>query len=231
MRTRLIQLFLPIVLASGLSAQEIKPVEPEFKDYIPMLENAGYELYTFDISSLLPKRYDLRFSIRMYNGDKVKEYPQGGITNLLFASDFPESVSISPEEMADPEHGIYTQAKRLNIGFSPTPADSTKNLHIDVENMASKGTILPLRHVENAPGMKKLYEYGSRRFKIDSITAGEFIPLVLFGSYWWDEKANINRFCGERELSADLTDEILKHIPHYYIIGVTLTKTDEEDKK
>lgn len=232
MRPRLFPLMLSIVLASGLSAQEIKPVEPEFKDYIPLLNMAGYEIYTFDISSLLPERYNLIFSVREYdNGNMTDNTSQWGARNLTFASEFPESAPVNPEEMADPEHGIYTQAKRINIGFFPNPTDSIKKVYLEVENMSTMGSNLYLHRVENGWGIENLYTYDTRRFKTDSITAGEFIPLVLVGSYWWDKAANVTRFCGETELSPDLSDEILKHIPHYYIIGVTLTKTDEENKK
>ncbi|MDE6303234.1 MAG: DUF5041 domain-containing protein, partial [Paramuribaculum sp.] len=64
--------------------------------------------------------------------------------------------------------------------------------------------------------------YGTRAFKTTEIKTGEFIPLVLFGSYWLDKEFSIFRFCGENELSADLSDYLTKSVPYFYIIGVQI---------
>jgi hypothetical protein len=46
----------------------------------------------------------------------------------------------------------------------------------------------------------------------------------LFGSSWYDERFNIYRFCGENEINPDMSSEILKDVPHYYVIGVKFNK-------
>ena len=48
--------------------------------------------------------------------------------------------------------------------------------------------------------------------------------MVLFGSMWWDEKANVHRFCGANEIDRDMSTDILKYIPHYYVIGIKVSK-------
>lgn len=68
------------------------------------------------------------------------------------------------------------------------------------------------------------YKYGYRPFKVDVIQLGDYIPLLMVGSYWYDQKLNVIRFCGESELPADLSSEMLSKIPHYYVIGVIIRK-------
>ena len=41
---------------------------------------------------------------------------------------------------------------------------------------------------------------------------------------WLDERYNIIRFCGEKEIDPELSSEILKHLPHYYILGLKYEK-------
>lgn len=74
-----------------------------------------------------------------------------------------------------------------------------------------------------APG-KEEYMYDYRPFKVGAIQLGEFIPLVLFGSYWYDEEAGFFRFCGEDELEPDLSSKMVASIPHYYVLGICVTK-------
>lgn len=60
--------------------------------------------------------------------------------------------------------------------------------------------------------------------KVDTVSIGEFVPLVLLGTWWYDEDAQIIRFCGDDELAADMSSGMLKRIPHYYVIGVIVTR-------
>ena len=53
---------------------------------------------------------------------------------------------------------------------------------------------------------------------------GEFTPLVLYGSAWFDSEAGIFRFCGENEISPDMHEDIVKDIPEFYVIGVIIKK-------
>ena len=45
-----------------------------------------------------------------------------------------------------------------------------------------------------------------------------------YTSAWLDEKPNIIRFCGDKEILADMSSEILKYLPHYYVIGVRFVR-------
>ena len=71
---------------------------------------------------------------------------------------------------------------------------------------------------------KKHFNYHTRPFIIEAFEVDKFIPLVLFGSSWYDERFNVIRFCGEREIDPDLSSEILKDVPHYYVLGIKFVK-------
>jgi len=75
------------------------------------------------------------------------------------------------------------------------------------------------------PYTKKLtYAYDSRPFKIDKFEEGNFIPLVLLGSFWLDTEHGFLRFCGANEMDPDMSTELLEDTPHYFVIGVEIRK-------
>ena len=92
-----------------------------------------------------------------------------------------------------------------------------------VENIGALKKSLALKPQTVSPG-KEEYMYDYFPFKVDKIQLGEFIPLVMLGSYWFDEEAGFFRFCGEDELEADLSSKILSLVPHYYVFGMSVTK-------
>ncbi|WP_373151839.1 DUF5041 domain-containing protein, partial [Bacteroides caccae] len=62
-----------------------------------------------------------------------------------------------------------------------------------------------------------------------SLHCFEFVELtlILYGSAWLDKQHDIIRFCGEREIDPEMKAEILKDIPHYFVIGIEL-KAEKE---
>lgn len=211
------------------NSKGIKKLEVSVNDYIPLLTRSGYEAFPFDISSLTDGKYFLNVKIKEYkDGVEVCDNILGDYSyfpNMMLLSEFPEDsqASITSDKMADPERGIYTMAKKMMIGFTPVVNDSIKPLVIEIENIGGRDVSLPmLPQFENNDSVngKKLYVYQARPFESGAFATGQFIPLVLFGSIWYDEKYGIHRFCGESEINPDMSSEILKYIPHYYIIGV-----------
>ncbi|WP_336617875.1 DUF5041 domain-containing protein [Bacteroides acidifaciens] len=112
--------------------------------------------------------------------------------------------------------------------FSCPYNDSTSVCTINVPGAMRGGVPLKLRPVEKYHS----YVYYPRPFKFQTIKEGEEehfkIPLILYGSAWLDEKYNIIRFCGEKEIDPEMKAEILKDIPHYYIIGIEF-KSDKKE--
>lgn len=52
------------------------------------------------------------------------------------------------------------------------------------------------------------------------------IPLVLYGSGWEDTRYDVVRFCGESEIDLEKKVDILSKIPHHYVLGLELKKTE-----
>ena len=218
------------IFSLHVNAQELKRTQPDISDYIPLLNAAGYEVFTFDLSSLKDDTYNIEFVIREYvDGVLVSGSPENDFRyytrNRRMLSDFPEEVQkeiISDGHVYDLDKGILSLGKKLSIGFTPS-ADSLKNVSILLENMAELRRALPMKPLTVSP-FEGQYSYGSRPFSVGAIELGEFTPLVMFGSYWYDEEAQVVRFCGEDEIAADFSTKMLSKIPHYYVLGITVTK-------
>ena len=218
------------ILSIGVNAQELKRTEPDFSDYIPLLKAAGYEVYTFDISSLKDNTYNLSFVIREYaKGERVSgsdnDVVSFTVPSRRMISELPEASQrqlLAERGAYDMEKGIFKLAEKLSIGFSPS-ADSLKTMTLSVDNMGLARRNLALKRLDG-PVHGREYGYAIRPFRVDTIRIGDFTPLLLIGSFWYDERAKIFRFCGEREFPADMSSETLKLVPHYYVVGIKLTQ-------
>lgn len=214
--------------ANVATQKTINVREPNVKDVMSLLEQSGYQLFTYDLSELLDNRYNITVRIREYaNGEQVgKDRVLGLGENKWMVSDFDPSVQaeITPEMMVDPASQTYIWADQLNIGFYPSGIDSVAYATITTSMGGYPKQPFNLRPIEQ---YRNRYEYGVRQFKIDEFEPNKFIPLIFYGSYWFDERANVVRFCGDAELTSDLSNEIVQYVPHFYIIGVEFQPQDE----
>lgn len=225
--------FLTLKIAN---AKEIRPIDPASQDYVKLLNSAGYEAFTFDISDLLDKKYFVTFKIREYGPELINDNVgglgwYGGIRNITYLKDFDEEsqATVTPEEMADPDRGIYSMAEKILIGATPVINDSILPVVMDLGKQGARYHHLAMRpqYANNdSINGKKIYRYYTRRFIVKDLKMGEFIPLVLFGSIWWDDKFKVYRFCGENEIDPDMSTQILKYIPHYFVIGVEIKEAE-----
>lgn len=212
----------------------IKPVEATAEDYISLLNLNGYKAYSFDISSLLDGQYYIVLSIKEYkDGNLVADSIDGNDrcfslgNNMYLISDLPKKIQdeLQSDDIADPDRGIFKVAKKIMIGFYPGNNETVKNMMVNLENMSAHSQFLNLypqyRNNDSING-EKLYMYLSKPFKTAEFVTDQFIPLVLLGSAWYDERFNFHRFCGEKEIDPDMSSELLQYVPHYYIIGVEL---------
>ena len=113
-------------------------------------------------------------------------------------------------------------AKTLSIGFSPirsVKADSVVTVSVRPEHQNGLARDLVLKPVPDAP--ETIYLYEKVPIRGSALRPNTFIPLALYGSFWWDSNYKICRFCGEKELTEENIKEsdYFKHSPHYYIIG------------
>ena len=234
--------WIPLLVIALISlradAQEIKAVSPDFKGYEALLNAAGYELYSFDISELAPKKYLMEFSVREYRyGEKVEpsfngfKLPEYAFSNLKYLSDVLKSLKDEKEieecrsTAVDPANDIYSMTDRINIGLLPGEADSIKKYFISAGNMGSGGykfELLPLTIPGKQASAKPRYRYVTRPFEMpDTLKTNEFIPLICLMSMYYDEECNIFRSCGESTLSPDIKKSpLLERTPDCFIIGV-----------
>ena len=227
-----------MIASTTLRAQEVKPIEASIEDYIALLNQNGYQAYSFDISPMKDATYQVQFEVREYvadNPEPVSVQPYGrGFKSRTMVSDFMWR-ELSEEELADIrdasvdyENGVYSRAEKITVGFMPCENDSTEVGRLYVENQGSSGFSLKLKPI-NHHGVYDddvIYQYKPVPFKTSIFENGKFIPLAVYASFWFDEKYSIIRFCGAKEIDPDMSTEILKDTPHYYVIGVTLTKVE-----
>lgn len=218
--------------ATSILAQSIKRVDSNFSDYVKLLNASGYQAYTFDISELKDSTYKITFEVKEYNSESkepVETKELGTFKNRQMVKDFMWR-EIDEKEMEDIKNssidfnnGVYSRGEKIIVGLYPEDTDSTKNLLVSVENYGTSIRHLFLKKVHDEKYDKYFYAYSDRPFKVTDFKTNTFIPLVLYGSVWYDPKIEMCRFCGESEIDPEMTAEILKHIPNYYVIGVTFT--------
>ena len=219
-----------------MQAQEVKQIEASVDDYVALLNQSGYQAYSFDISQLMDTTYYVQFEVREYvagNPDPVMVQPYGrGLKNRTMVKDFMWR-ELSEEELADIraasvdyENGVYSRAEKITVGFLPCKNDSTEVGKLFVENQGASGFSLSLKQIDHKGAYNEdvIYSYNTLPFKTSAFEEGKFIPLAAYASFWFDERFNIIRFCGATELDPDMTTEILKDTPHYFVIGVIFSK-------
>ena len=218
-----------LALSCAAFCQQIKNKNIEVDELFTLLNASGYELFSYDISEMLNERYSIVFVKKEFSaGKEIDSSDLNTLQNKLLLSDFPETslqdILDAGLSIIDPETQAIYHADKISLGFYPSDNDSTKFMQINVPNMGNIRLPIKLRGLSMKDSNEKYFSYNTRPFKIETFEESKFIPLVLFGSSWYDERFNIFRFCGEREIKPDMSSEILKDVPHYYIIGVKFIK-------
>ncbi|MBQ9640903.1 MAG: DUF5041 domain-containing protein [Bacteroidaceae bacterium] len=177
--------------------QEIKMNEPSISDYLPLLNAKGYMAYSFNTKKLKGTEVE----------PVVMEYVKGK----------------EPKEVLG-FNVVMSLDKKLIIGFRPSDNDSTANYLFHFGENRCFGGRLKLNPIFDPEKPEdKWYMYDSRPFElVPPFEKGKFIPLVLYGSYWYDPKAGGCRFCGDSTIKPDLSSDIVKYIPHYYVLGIKI---------
>ena len=186
-------LFVSCVLKG--QGNETKSAEAKPKDAVEQKKPQDDNVLTYDISSLQDSASLIILVIREYN--------QLGMVNEM-------------------KWQSLKMAKTLSIGFSPrqsVQSDSMVTVYVRPNRCNGLARDLVLKPVPDAPETFFLYE--KVPIRVSALRPNTFIPLALYGSFWWDSKYKICRFCGEKELTEENIKEsdYFKHSPHYYIIG------------
>lgn len=218
-----------LTLSYAAFGQQIKNKDVELDDFITLLKASGYELFSYDITEMLNERYDITFVKKEFEaGKEIETSDFITLPNKRLLTDFPEASRQEALDagisIIDTETQAIAHAEKISFGFSPSDNDSTKFIQINVPNFANMSNPLKLRGLPAKDSDKKHFGYHTRPFKITAFEEDKFIPLILFGSSWYDERFDFYRFCGEIEIEPDMSSEILKDVPHYYVIGVKFVK-------
>lgn len=198
------------VLSGWAQSADIKTAEPYIKDYIELLNQEGFQIFSFDVSSLNEGNYVIT--------PEVRSYPEGEKYDP-----FDMVIHYTNRDMT--ENGELVHAlDRINLSFTPSKNDSIRVMQFHVGNVGNRPFIFILHPIKNEDTGEMEISYGFRQFKVDKINIGGFTPLLMYGSYWYDKDSHMLRQCGEMDLEPDLSSAILKQIPHYYVIGFNVEK-------
>lgn len=120
MKQTIINIMLALVALTG-QAQEIKRVTATAEDFMEHMKMYGYEVFTYDISSLRDSVSGFIPVIREYDKTgMINEEKLANFETRMMISDFNEKdqQEIYAENDADDiERGIYRLSKILSIGF------------------------------------------------------------------------------------------------------------------
>lgn len=218
---------------STLSAQALKPVKPDFDAYVSLLQADGYDVQSYDLSALSDSTYSFMLIIREYeNGKMIHDgyerfiYPLRN-RNMLSRFSEEDQKTVKPEDMADAARGIYSLGSRLNLGLSPLN-DSTLRVSMEIPEIGAAYQQISLRPQAHPKTGTIQHNYSNRPFTAPVFQSGTFIPLMFVGAAWYDPQIEMFRFCGENEITPDLSQEIVSLVPHFYVIGVETKKEHEK---
>lgn len=204
--------------ATSVHAQQVKPVDANIEDILKVLEISKQKIYSFDISSLLNNTYNIEFFIKEYNVDTgvVTEIDRRKMgPNRKFVQDIPEEhrEGFIPLD----ETGVYKKLDKLTFYMTPKN-DSVTLLTVDLPGSQTSGALLNLKPLTEVGSRDFIYQ--DRPFLVEDFKAGQDIPLIMYGSFWYDSRIEMFRFCGETKINPNMTSNILQNLPAYYIIGV-----------
>ena len=216
----IITALLALVAMAG-QGQEIKRVTTKPENFMEHMNMYGYKVFTYDISSLRDVASGFTIVIREFNQHgMIDEKKLEGFRTRTMISDFDE----------EDQRIIYAKkngdelSKTLSIGFSPVQSDSIELVTLRSDRHDGSPYSLTLKPIPGAPQM--VYRYEKIPYQATAFELNTFIPLVLYGSFWWDRKTQTRRFCGEMELTEEKArnNNCFKNSPHYYIIGAIFHK-------
>lgn len=225
-----------VALFGPLRAQDsvrITPQPIQLEDVIDVLEMDDIYIHRFDLRPLLDTRYDITFYVDEYRHAEK----QGRVHSFMFGPNI-MSVEVYPEEQWEAvrqEHHLAPNESKFDYIKSVTLTLQVKDDSLATISVGSPGvgrmskSSLKLYPVEGYTQAVN-YMYDSRPFRLESVTDGDMveIPLVFFGSWWYDKRFNVTRFCGESEIDPQLQAEIVKDVPHAYVVGMRLEKKKKE---
>ena len=178
-------------------AQELKTIEPTLNDYFLLLKAQGYMVYGFDTKDFKGAQAE-PVVMEYIKGEEPKD-----VLGFSFSMNFGEKLVIGFAPLGNDTTAIYTFNFSEGRGFN------------------GRFNLRPIYAPEEPT--KSRYSYESRPFElIPPFEKERIIPLVLYGSYWYEPESGVSRFCGESIIKPDLSSDIVKSIPHFYVLGIKI---------
>lgn len=224
-KKKLSVILLCLFFAGVADAQEKNPQvikgEPQVEDIYNVLEAMDVHIFRFDLKEFLNNVYAVNIYIDEYEeGKSPKQVHSIRLgTNIQSLNGIPEEHRQAFRELKQVPEGKdeWEAIKEMAVYFRKSN-DSTAVCTVNVPGGMKGGVPLQLRPIEKFHS----YIYYPRPFKFQAVEKADHfrIPLALYGSAWLDKQHDFIRFCGEREIDPGMKSEILKDIPHYYVIGI-----------
>jgi len=176
-------------------------------DLLKALELAGVQVFKFPLASFA-KEYKL--SVRIY------EYVNGcqSSSRDLYAIGKNTYTHFRDSSSMDTPRVLSIDFIDQLTFFSRNENDSSLSLVIATYAGSDRIRIFKKQ-------TRKFQYYTWRRYSKTDWVLNQEIPLLVWASSWYDQKNNVERFCGVVDLSRDKkeTKELLNSSPHYYVIS------------
>lgn len=183
----------------------------------------------FDLSELDKKEYNINFYIDEYRlGEKTNR-----IANFKIGrnrQDLPEKADERAAFIKSLNLDISKKAKYWTLNQMSIYVTPENDSTVTITMNCPLGSINKQVKIEALPQNKKpIYDF--RTFEIAPVTGKtQEIPLIIYNSYFFDEKRNMSRSC-YGNITAEMTEEIFDRLPHYYVMGITLKEIEKQHKR
>ena len=231
MKRTILDLLLMASAALGSAQTFPAKIQPSTaEDYVLLLESKGYKSYAVDITSLKDHNYMIEPVIQHYKDgkltDNVIDLGIGFSTQDKFSGYTEEDRQklIATGQVYDAEKDLLELCEKIRIGFMPTDNPLVESLKFYVTSHGAFTLPLFFDEQKDPETGEVGNTYNFRPFVVESIELEKFIPLAMCGVSWYDTKGGFFRFCGEEVLSEGMSEDILKSVPEYYIIGMKVHK-------
>ena len=220
-----------MITAHSQEPRKVVSVDPQMSDIYNVLNLLDIKMFRFDLTSFLSEKYSVNLYMDEYkNNQKIKR------VRVMNLGENIKSLDEIPEEHREyfrkskqvPEgKNEWNNIKEMSL-YIRKKNDSIAILTIDIPDVMRMNQQMTLYPVSEF----KTYFYEARPFVYNEMDGKEElnIPLVMYGSGWYDTKYKVVRFCGETKIDTDMKADILSNIPHHYVVGLELKKTKKTAK-
>lgn len=230
---RYIAFIISVVLSTSVFAQQeaktnIRANEIELGDVTDVLTMMGVSMYSFDLSELTRTSHSFYIYIDSHCDSTVKEVYSASVkSSIRYVNDFAENQRAEVRKIYNLSENEQVVSRRDKLGIYMLPEnDSTIKVSFNIANYGTMRYVMKLKAVQTSE--KPVYFYSDRPFKLEEFKEGEKIPLILYGSGWYDSQNDIVRMCGESQIDPHMSkNEILGSLPQYYVIGIRAKKIDK----